>query len=258
MQESRRYRLVIAYLGGPFRGWQRQENEPTVQGTIEEALGRIFNQDGICVVGSGRTDAGVHAAGQVAHADLPAAIPPEGLLKALNATLPETVRIRSASIASPNFHARRSARAKRYLYRIRWDGAPILPPWHTLRSASIRPVEDPKRLANLVSLFEGRRDWAAFTVPDPETPTTVRSIFRATAVVRPHELSVQFLGEGFLRYQVRRMIGALLQVGWGRRTPEELNRLLQSRRHEPGLFTAPACGLTLERVFYRSPLRGND
>jgi len=251
--QIQRFRMVVAYLGGNYRGWQRQDNAPSVQHEVEKALAAVFPGLAITVEGSGRTDAGVHANGQVAHVDLPVTIPPANLAKALNFMLPDTIRILSAAIVPMTFHSRKSSRGKRYSYRIRWDGAPPIPPWQTLRSAFIRPPRDPESLAAMVSLFQGRRDWAAFTVSDPVTRTTVRTVFSATAVVQPWGLRLEFVGDGFLRYQIRRMVGALLRVGWEHFDRSWLEAQLASDRHSPDIYTAPARGLTLEQVYFRAP-----
>lgn len=256
MSATRRYRLVVAYLGGNYRGWQRQKNAPSVQAEVETALAEVFGGLAVTVEGSGRTDAGVHATGQVAHVDLPAMIPPANLVKALNHNLPEAVRIRSAALVPQAFHSRKSSRGKRYAYRIRWDGAPPLPPWQTIRTAHIRPPKDPEFLAGLVPLFLGRHDWAAFTVADPVTRTTTRTVYSAKAVVRPWGLRLEFIGNGFVRYQIRRMVGALLQVGWEHYDRSWLEALLASERHSPDVYTAPAQGLTLEQVYFRTPDSG--
>ncbi|MEN8164561.1 MAG: tRNA pseudouridine(38-40) synthase TruA [Acidobacteriota bacterium] len=251
--QTQRFRMVVAYLGSNYRGWQRQDNVPSVQAEVEKALAAVFDGLTATLEGSGRTDAGVHATGQVAHADLPATIPPASLVKALNHNLPETIRIRSAAVVPETFHSRINSRGKRYVYRIRWDGAPVLPPWQTLRSANIRPPKDPEHITSLVSMFRGRRDWAPFTVANPVTRTTVRTVFSATAVVQANGLRLEFVGDGFLRYQIRRMVGALLQVGWGHFDQSWLEAQLNSDRHSPDIFTAPARGLTLEHVYFRTP-----
>ncbi len=251
--ETQRFRLVVSYLGGSYRGWQRQDNAPSVQAEIEKALGTVFCGLRVTVEGSGRTDAGVHARGQVAHVDLPATIPSINLLKALNFNLPDTVRILSAASVPKSFHSRKSSRGKCYSYRIRWDGAPAVVPWQTLRAAQIRPPRDVDCIVNLVSRFQGRHDWAPFTVVHPVTRTTVRTVFSATAEVKPHGLELQFIGNGFLRYQIRRMVGAVLQVGWGQFDQSWFESLLKSDRHAGDVFTAPARGLTLEKVYYRTP-----
>jgi len=248
--ETQRYRLVVAYLGTNFLGWQRQDNAPSVQGEIEKALFEVFGGPRITVEGSGRTDAGVHASGQVAHIDLRPSIPSDNLLKALNHNLPQTVRILSTQRVPNTFHSRKSSKGKKYVYRMRWDGAPAIPPWRTLRTAQIRPPKNPDLMTKLVSLFQGRRDWAPFTVIDPVTRTTVRTIVSAKTSPASHGLHLEFVGDGFLRYQIRRMVGALLQVGWGKFDRAWLETLLASPRHVPDVYTAPAEGLTMEKVYF--------
>ena len=115
-----RMKLIVAYHGRAFHGWQRQKGQRTIQGELERALGSVTGFASISVTGAGRTDAGVHAAGQTAHCDLPVAIPPESLARALNGTLPPEIRVRSARLAPTGFHARKSALGKLYTYRARW------------------------------------------------------------------------------------------------------------------------------------------
>ncbi len=249
-----RVRLEVAYLGGPFAGWQRQPRRRTVQGELELALARLTGGLELTLVGAGRTDAGVHAAAQAAHVDLPFVISGRDLVRGLNGHLPDSIRVRAASRVGPSFDARRSACAKLYVYRARWGPPPL--PWGGLRWATLRPPVDRAAMAEAVALLPGRRDMASFSVPDPETATTTRTLLRAGLVWRPRGVVLSFLGDAFLRYQVRRMVGAALEVGWRRRSLDAFAALLE--RPTPGarLLTAPARGLTLERVYYRPPAGG--
>jgi tRNA pseudouridine38-40 synthase len=246
---SARYKLVLAYLGQPFHGWQRQRSAPTVQGELERALAAVVGGDGLKVVGAGRTDAGVHATGQVAHVDLPASIPADGLLRGLNGRLPPEIRVRQALAVGKRFHARASAVGKRYAYRASWRPSPY--PWRQLRTAIVAPVTRMRTMVALAEQLAGHHDWASFTVTEPETTTTSRTLFRVEVRPRRQGVDFVFLGEGFLRYQVRRMVGALLEIGRGRRDPDWLLDLLA--RPQPGapIETAAARGLTLEQVYYR-------
>jgi len=242
-----RYRLVVAYLGTGFAGWQRQPGRRTVQGELERALGRIAGAP-VRVVGAGRTDAGVHAAGQVAHVDLPAAIPPGGLLRALAALLPDDLRVRRAAVARPDFHARCDAVGKVYVYRMRWRRPGL--PWVGLRWAVVRPPAAWDALLAAAGHLEGRFDAASFTVPDHGRAATVRTVRRVEVRRLPWGARIEVEGDGFLRYQVRRMVGALLEVGWGRRPPEWLADLVAHPQPGARIATAPARGLTLEAVRY--------
>lgn len=248
-----RTKLTISYLGGPFHGWQRQPDRRTVQGEIERALTAMTGGIESTVVGAGRTDAGVHAAGQVAHLDLPTPIPADGLVRGLNGLLPEEIRVRAAVAVPDAFHARRSALGKLYSYRVRWRPSPL--PWLGLRVAVLPRCATEPDLARAASLLVGRHDFASFTVPEAAAEPTVRTLFRIELVRRPAGVDLHFVGDGFLRYQVRRMVAALLEVGRGRLTTVELGRLLAEPLPGAPLPTAPARGLTLERVLYRaSPL----
>lgn len=245
-----RTKLTIAYLGGPFHGWQRQPDRRTVQGELERALTAMTAGLEAAVVGAGRTDAGVHAAGQVAHVDLPAPIPPDGLVRGLNGLLPEEIRVLSAVAVSAAFHARKSARGKLYCYRVRWRPSRL--PWNEVRTAVLPAISARSALASATALLVGRHDFGSFTVPEAATEPAVRRLFRIDIAPRRAGVDLRFVGDGFLRYQVRRMVGALLEVGRGRLGESELRQLLEQPRPGAPLPTAPARGLTLERVYYRS------
>jgi tRNA pseudouridine38-40 synthase len=247
---SRRLKLEIAYHGRPFHGWQRQRGQPTVQGELEAALATLFRVRRAAVVGAGRTDAGVHAAGQVAHFDPPGAIPPEALVRALNARLPPEIRVLSARAVAPSFHARKSALGKLYTYRARWQEAKL--PWSEPRSAAVRKVVDSAAFSAALDLLAGRRDWASFTVPDPATESTIRTLFSLRLHHRRDGFDLDFVGEGFLRYQVRRMVGALVEVGSGERGLDDFENLIEHRQPGAKIRTAPASGLCLEHVYYRA------
>ena len=247
---AHRMKLVIAYDGRPFHGWQRQPEHTTVQGEIENALAGLFQDRPVPVVGAGRTDAGVHAAGQAAHIDAPGPIPAEALVRGLNSRLPPEIRILTARTVDPSFHARRSAVGKRYTYRARFN-APKLP-WTRGRSATIRPVSDLSTVRSALEAFVGRRDWASFTVPDPGPESTSRTIYAARLRRLRGGFDIEFIGEGFLRYQVRRMVGAVLEVGNGERSLADLEDLIASPRPGAHIRTAEAQGLSLEHVYYRA------
>jgi len=244
-----RTKLTIAYLGSSFSGWQRQPEARTVQGEVERAVMTLTGGHRLPVVGAGRTDAGVHAVGQVAHVDLPSAIPTSIVPKIVNARLAADVRVRSAVAVGTAFHARKGAVGKHYAYRLRWP--PPTLPWRDLRAAFDRPPGRPEALEAACRLLPGRRDWSSFTVPDAARRGAVRTVFRIACRWRSNGLDLGFFGDGFLRYQVRRMVGALLAIGAGRMTMDELSTLLESPSPGAPLPTAPARGLTLERVYYR-------
>ncbi len=245
-----RIKLTVAYLGQGFSGWQRQPEERTVQGELERALTAMTCAPA-AVAGAGRTDTGVHAAAQAAHTDLPMGIQPSVLVQALNRSLDASVRVRAAVAVNDDFHARHDALGKLYIYRIRWR-APRLP-WVGLRTVTTKPPTDEEGLHSAMARLVGSRDMASFSVP--QSKSTVRTLHRAWIEDRRDGMDLHFVGDGFLRYQVRRMVGAVLEVGLGRLSLTDFGTLLT--RPQPGapIQTAPARGLTLERVFYRqSPL----
>lgn len=245
----RRMKLEVAYHGRPFHGWQRQRDQRTVQGELENALTALFRGHRVSVIGAGRTDAGVHASRQVAHLDPPGSIPPGALVRGLNSRLPPEIRVRSARPVGVSFHARKSALGKLYTYRARWHEPSL--PWCDLRSATVPKIINTAAFATGLELLAGRHDWASFTVPDPGPGSTTRTLFRVRLRNHRHGLDLDFVGDGFLRYQVRRMVGALLEVGSGTRGLEDLRALIENPQPGAPIRTAPAGGLCLEHVYYR-------
>lgn len=246
-----RIRITLAYLGTPFRGWQKQPNVRTVQGELEERLARLY-QCPIGTVAAGRTDAGVHADGQVVHFDPPYFIPPKGVQAALNSLLPHEIRIVKASQVSSSFHARRSAVGKRYRYRLAWG--PPLSPWPALRRLWIPYHPDREELSSALALCTGLHDFRRFALAGHSghgKRGTVRRLFWTQLHCRSHQADLIFEGDGFLRGMVRRLVGALLEVASGRRSREWLVALLAGGESDPEPPTAPASGLTLEHVYYR-------
>ncbi len=246
------YRLVIriAYLGGGFAGWQRQPDRPTVQAAVEGALGRLFGTT-IRITGAGRTDAGVHAAGQVAHFDPPFAIPPRGVVAALNGMLPPDVRILACRPAPPGFHARRSAAGKVYRYRLAWG--PPLPPWDAQRTWLLPGRPDLGAMRRALAFTVGTHDFAGLALSGHSgtgARGTTRTVRTAVVASRGRRAALTVTGDGFLRGMVRRLAGAAVEVGRGARGPEWLDALLQDPSTRPPAPTAPAHGLTLERVVY--------
>jgi tRNA pseudouridine38-40 synthase len=250
MPTAPRLILRVAYLGGGFAGWQRQPGARTVQGDLEDALERVYRVP-VALRGAGRTDAGVHAAGQVAHLDPPFAIPPAGLRAALNRLLADDLRVVAARRAPPGFDARRSARAKRYRYRLAW-GDP-LDPWEALRCWQLPARPDLARMRRALAATVGTRDFAAFASSGHSgtgARGTERTIFAARLAVRGRHAAVVLDGDGFLRGMARRIVGALVEVGRGAQPAAWFAALVRDPRTAPPAPTAPAHGLTLERVVY--------
>lgn len=243
------HRLLLAYRGEDFFGWQRQDPHPTVQLALEQALQKIYGHP-VAVAGSGRTDRGVHALGQVASCELPPTHPPHTLAKALNFHLPPGVRVLSVRREKIGFHARFSAKGKSYLYRIA-NTDPLHPleigrSWHIPRPLNLPAMRRAARL------FTGRHDFASFTSnPGYERSSTTRRI-RSIRLTKKKNgvLELVFDGDGFLYRMVRNLVGALVKVGQGRLSVMDLKKILQNRARAGAPPTAPAEGLYLLRVRY--------
>lgn len=253
---ARRVRMVLAYDGADFLGWQRQPASPSVQATLEAAFARLLGAP-VAVHACGRTDAGVHAEGQTAHADLPPAarLPLPALHKGLNALLPDSVRVLSLRPASPLFHARYDALAKQYRYRV-WN-APVEHPLHRRTAHHVRAPLDLPAMRAAAGLLLGTHDFAAFAAnPHRDQSSTVRTLHAIDLVKKGPLLEIRVLGDGFLYKMVRSIAGHLLRVGRHAVPPAETTAILDSRLRTARVETAPARGLSLYRVYYtRLPSR---
>jgi tRNA pseudouridine38-40 synthase len=250
----RNIRLVLAYDGTDFHGWQRQPVAPTIQGCLEEAI-RTLTGASAQVCGSGRTDAGVHALHQVANFQTASTIPGPNLAKALNDLLPPTVRVKAADEAAPTFHARYDVRSKTYRYRILQT--PVCSPF-LWRFVCHHPYPlDRARMAEAAQFFQGEHDFTSFAgadgQDDEDTQSMVRVIFRSRLLWRPRTsmLVYEVTGKGFLHHMVRNMVGTLIEVGRGKLAPRDVPRLLAARDRTQAGLTAPAQGLCLVNVEYR-------
>ena len=246
-----RYRLTLEYDGSPFAGWQRQENGPSVQAAIEEAIFRL-SAERVTVTGAGRTDAGVHALGQVAAFTLERSIEPDVVTRALNARLPDAVRVLSTAVAAADFHPRFDARAKTYRYRL--CVAPVLSPFERRYAWHVGALDvDAMRVA--ARCVEGRHDFAAFQSAGTEVATTERTI--AASRITSEDaglLAYEITGDGFLRHMVRSIVGTLVEIGRGRRPASWMDEVIASRDRGAAGPTAPAAGLFLMSVDYRGAL----
>jgi tRNA pseudouridine38-40 synthase len=245
----RRLKLIIAYDGSPFAGWQSQSHRNTIQDHIERAFQRVLGK-AMRVHGAGRTDAGVHALAQCAHVDLPSERLSTGRwTEALNALLPPTVRVLRCQYVSNDFHARLSAKGKIYRYRI-WL-APVLPPFEYHRAWHIpRPI-DLKILKRAAKQFLGTHDFVGFAANrgKPEK-STVRTIYSVRVRKKRPCVIIEFDGDGFLYKMVRLIVGSLVNCALGKMRVEDVAARLASGQVGPARFAAPAEGLFLVRVRY--------
>lgn len=239
------YRMVLSYDGTDFHGWQRQPDRRTVQGVVEEALHKI-TQKRITVHGAGRTDAGVHALAQVAGFRGKIKLAEADLFRALNAVLPEDVRVVSLEPAPPDFHARKSARSKVYRYRI--VRSPQISPFDR-RYALHHPYPlDLRAMRKAAALVARRADFTGFSSNRDRSP--VRTVRRSELRKRGDEIVYTIEAEGFLRYMVRTIVGTLIEVGRGQCPPEIVEDIFARRDRSLAGPTAPAKGLCLVRVDY--------
>jgi tRNA pseudouridine38-40 synthase len=245
----RKYKVVIAYDGTRYSGWQFQDNALGIQQVVEETL-EYLEGGKVRVFGSSRTDAGVHAKGFVAHFEITKPIPPKNLVRAMNSRLPDDVRIMSAAYAKDDFDARLSAKGKEYRYHLYQSDImpPHLAPYWTFCH---RPL-DVEAMAKAASYFVGRHDFVSFAAnPHRELETTVRNIFSFAVRKSGPRYVFTVRGDGFLYKQVRSMVGFLIAVGKGNEKPEAVKELLEAKAERTArVETAPPRGLFLWKVFY--------
>jgi tRNA pseudouridine38-40 synthase len=239
---ARRFRATVEYDGTEFAGFQSQRNARTVQGELEAALARLIGGDRVVVQGAGRTDAGVHAAGQVIAFTYPGRLSVEGLTDALNGTLPPDVAVRDLRRAPDGFNPRYAARAREYRYSI-WNG-----PRSPLRERSslwVRSELDVAAMASAATAFKGRHDFSAFGGTDPQP---VRTIHRIAVRQQGSAVTIDVRADAFLRGMVRRIVATLLAVGKGTLEVSAVPGLLTAGKPALGGASAPARGLCLRRV----------
>jgi tRNA pseudouridine38-40 synthase len=247
------YRLMLQYDGTDFHGWQMQGELRTVQGELQRILSLIEGRE-VVVHGSGRTDAGVHAEGQVANAYLDREITAERLRAAINGNLPRDVRVLEVAIVEDDFHARYSATGKTYVYRI-FNSRVMSPFWnrYALHEARVLDVEE---MCDASRLFLGEHDWTAFSSAQAETASRVRTIRELDIAEHYDErgrgrlLEISASADGFLRYMVRLIAGTLLAIGRGEIDKEPVARAIETGDRSLVGATAPAHGLTLKSVSY--------
>ena len=244
---QRRFKLIIEYDGTAYCGWQRQINGPSVQQELEEALSRLTHER-VSVVGSSRTDAGVHAEGLCAHFDSATRIPAEKIAFALNTMLPADIRIRESSAAPEGFHARFAACGKVYTYT--FFNARHANAIGRLYSAHVPVLLDAARMHEEAQALLGTHDFAAFAASGSVVKSTVRTIYRVKVERSGDYVTLTVLGNGFLYNMVRIIAGTLMEVGAGKRGSGAIARAIETGDRLALGQTAPAQGLTLKRVLY--------
>jgi tRNA pseudouridine38-40 synthase len=257
-----RFKLTIEYAGTRYSGWQIQKNARTVQGEIDRAVRRVTGRDDFELYGSSRTDAGVHAAGQVAHLDVSTKLPPELLVRRINDELPADINVLSAAVVPHRFHARHDAAARRYVYQIA-----------RRRTAFAKPfvwwVKEPLNVAAMqtgADALVGLRDFRSFAETDRSADDerggeerSTKVLIERLAVIEDGDLLLVVVeGSHFLWKMVRRLVGVLVEIGRGRLDAADLERILERDAATPARLTAPASGLFLARVYYKGDRRGDE
>lgn len=241
------YRLIIQYDGTRYAGWQRQVTaRDTIQGKIEDVLGRMTGEK-VEISGAGRTDAGVHARGQVANVHLPEGRSAEEIRDYLNAYLPEDICVTEVSEVSERFHSRLNAGAKTYLYRISTDS--IKNVFERRYIYDLNESLDVERMKEAAAYLIGEHDFQSFCAKKMKK-STVRQLYSIEFKERKGELQIFYRGSGFLYNMVRILTGTLIEVGRHERTPESVAEVLRAKERAKAGYTAPAKGLCLVRVEY--------
>ncbi|EHO53312.1 tRNA pseudouridine(38-40) synthase TruA [Lentilactobacillus kisonensis] len=247
-----RYKVTIAYDGTLFSGFQRQPNKRTIEGVLTQKVNLMAKnpQLPIVVYGSGRTDAGVHAFGQVVHFDFPFDLPTEAIYRGLNSMLPLDMEVMKVETVSPNFHARYDVSGKRYFYRV--DLGEFLNPFKRNYTGHWKFPLDVERVRAALPDFIGEHDFSSFVASGSTAKSNVRTIYEATANFdeKANELQLEFYGNGFLYNMVRIMVGVIVEIGAQRRPEHDILRLYAVKDRNQARLTMPASGLYLKKVYY--------
>ncbi|MBN2374330.1 tRNA pseudouridine(38-40) synthase TruA [bacterium] len=247
MMIARTIRLSVSYDGSNYAGWQVQPKQRTIQGVLEDSLKFILNET--CrLIGAGRTDAGVHALCQVAHFKTNSKIPTDNIKMALNSILPKDIAVIDTFETLSEFHARKNALSKKYIYRIHRGKTrdPFLWPytWHFTDDLDLDNIRA------CMSILRGEHDFSSFSVLDRDTINGTRKLIKLELIEENDILTFEFVGNGFLRKQIRRIVGTLIRAGRGCYTPEQISQILLSRDPTQAGPTAPPKGLFLVKVNY--------
>ena len=245
---AKNFKLIIEYDGSRYHGWQRQKNDPSIQAEIEKAL-KTMTTEKVTVIGSGRTDSGVHAKGQVANFECETRLKPEALMNGLNSLLAEDIKIKVCEQVGASFHARYDAKSKIYHYRIlnRATPAAIGRQYQWF----IRKALNREAMRTAISHIIGRHDFKAFEGSGSPRQSSIRRVHSADLVEHAGGLLIFHIeADGFLRYMVRNIVGTLVDVGLEKLTPQDFKHILDCKDRSQAGATAPAQGLTLIKVNY--------
>ena len=241
-----RFKFIVSYDGFNYMGFQIQDTLPTIELEIVKAFKKLINED-VKIYPSGRTDRYVHGIGQVFHADIETSIPSYGLKKGLNSFLPSDIYIKSCELVDDDFHARFSAKSKEYHYLINtFEYNPL-----TLRYMPYIPNLNVNNMKKAAEFLKGSHDFKGFASAsiDPRKPT-IKTIYEIEIIEYHDKLEFIFIGDGFLKYQIRRMMGMIVEIGKGRFLPEKILDILKSKNPRDSKYILDGCGLYLVKVNY--------
>lgn len=245
--EIKNVKIVVSYNGAKYCGWQKQKDSPGIQGELEYACKKAFNQKEVEVIGSGRTDSGVHALGQVANFKVETGIPVDRFPEILNNNLPKDIAVLSAEEVDEDFHSRYSAHRKTYRYYI--YPSRIRSPFYRETSYQVKYSLDVEKMKSEIKALEGEHDFCGFMSSGSSVKTTVREIYRAELFEEGDRLVIEVEGNGFLYNMVRIIVGTMVDIGRGRIT-EPLKDIIESKDRDRAGHTAPPQGLFLKTVEY--------
>ncbi|MBL93132.1 MAG: tRNA pseudouridine(38-40) synthase TruA [Myxococcales bacterium] len=249
--EVQTWRLTVAYDGSHFHGWQAQPGLPTVQGVLQEAL-RAFKKGDIEVQGAGRTDAGVHALGQVASCSFPSDLTERKMLLAMASLLPPTVRIMKAERMPAGFNAKHHSIGKRYLYRV--ANTDVVSPFKAPYAWQVKASLDVEKMKTAAQCLLGEKDFESFRSVHCDAGHARRFLWKAEVLQDSEDLSIEIRGNAFCRNMIRIIAGTLVEVGRGKIAVEQMPRIIDAKNREAAGITAPAHGLFLGTVYYPDQL----
>jgi len=242
-----RYLIRFSYDGSRYNGYQKQVDAITIQGELENALTKINDNKEVSVVASGRTDRGVHALNQCAHFDLSINITCDKLKMALNSILPNDIYIKEVCEMDDSFHARFNVKSKEYIYKINLGEYNPLECNYVYQYNNALNIDEMKKA---IKIFEGEHNFKSFAAAADQRESYVREIFKTSITLDNNILTISFVGNGFLRYMVRNMVGILIEIGEGKRKYTDINDILTLEDRKEAGKTAPSEGLYLKEVYY--------
>ena len=244
-----RYLIKFSYDGSNYIGFQKQKGKETIQGKLEEALTKVNNGKNTTITATGRTDKGVHALSQYGHADIDVDINEKKLKRALNSNLPDDIHVIKTMIVKDDFHTRYDVKEKEYIYKINLGEYNPIDRNYIFQYNYDLDIESMKEA---IKCFEGEHDFRAFATDNKEKENCIRTITKTNIKQDNNILTITFKGNGFLRYQVRNMVGILIRIGENKLTKEDLIRIIESKDRTKSGKTAPAEGLYLNKVIFNS------